>query len=146
MTPHRLDIRVYYEDTDAAGVVYHARYLAFAERARTEALREAGVPHHELVRNEGSIFVVRRVKMDYLRPARLDDVLTVVTGQTRMGAATATLRQDFFLSRSPAADGTVARLEVELACVRVTDGRPVRIPSRWRLALSGEEVRSGSGG
>ena len=139
MTPHRLDIRVYFEDTDAAGLVYHARYLAFAERGRTEALREAGVPHEELLRNDGLIFVVRRVEIDYLRPARLDDVLTVATEPTQMGAATATLRQDF-----SAGGREVARLEVQLACVRVADGRPARIPSRFRAAF--EEVRSGSDG
>ncbi len=130
MSTHRLEIRVYFEDTDAGGMVYHARYLAFAERGRTEALREAGVPHEELVRLEGMIFVVRRVKMDYLRPARLDDIVTVATAATHMGAATATLRQDFSV-----ADREVGRLEVELACVRLADGRPARIPPRWRTAF-----------
>ena len=93
-------------------------------------LRDAGVPHSELVRNEGLIFVVRRVKMDYLRPARLDDLLTVATEPTSMGAATATLRQDFSVGESE-----VAQLEVLLACVRVADGRPARIPPRWRAAF-----------
>ena len=136
MTPHRLQIRVYYEDTDAGGIVYHARYLAFAERARTELLRERGVPHADLVRNEGLIFVVRRIKMDYLRPARLDDLLTVATVPGEFGAATAILRQEFVVG-----DQAVARLEVQLACVRGADGRPSRIPVRWRTAF--EEMRSG---
>ncbi len=136
MTPHRLQLRVYYEDTDAGGVVYHARYLAFAERARTELLREHGVPHEELVRNEGLIFVVRRVEMDYLRPARLDDLVTVTTVPTEFGAATTMLRQDFAVG-----DQVVARLAVQLACVRRADGRPSRIPARWRAAF--EEMRSG---
>ncbi len=136
MTPHRLAIRVYYEDTDAGGVVYHARYLAFAERARTELLRELGVPHDALVRNEGLIFVVRRIKMDYLRPARLDDLVTVATEPTELGAATAALRQDFAVG-----ERAVARLDVQLACVRGADGRPSRIPARWRAAF--EEMRSG---
>ena len=133
---HRLDLRVYYEDTDAAGMVYHARYLAFAERARSELLRSAGVPHEDLVRNEGLMFVVRRVKMDYLRPARLDEMLTVTTEPTELGAALAVLRQDFSVG-----ERAVARLDVQLACVRGSDGRPSRIPSRWRVAF--EEVRSG---
>ncbi len=137
--PHRLHVRIYYEDTDAGGMVYHARYLAFAERARAELLREAGVPHEELVRTEGLIFVVRRIKMDYLRPARLDEMLTVATEPLLMGAATATLRQDFAVG-----DRNVARMDVQLACVRGADGRPCRIPPRWRAAL--EEVRSGSDG
>ncbi len=137
--PHRLDLRVYYEDTDAGGIVYHARYLAFAERGRAELLRDAGVPHEELVRDEGLIFVVRRVKMDYLRPARLDEMLTVTTEPTELGAALAMLRQDFAVG-----DRTVARLDVQLACVRGADGRPSRIPPRWRAAF--EEVRRGSDG
>ena len=136
MTPHRLQLRVYYEDTDAGGVVYHARYLAFAERARAELLRDHGVPHDDLVRNEGLIFVVRRIKMDYLRPARLDDMVTVTTEPLELGAATASLQQDFAVG-----DQAVARLAVQLACVRGRDGRPARIPPRWRAAL--EEMRSG---
>ncbi len=137
--PHRLDIRIYYEDTDAGGIVYHARYLAFAERGRAELLRDAGVPHEDLVRNEGLIFVVRRIKMDYLRPARVDEVLTVTTDPTELGAALAVFRQEFAVGTR-----AVARMDVQLACVRGTDGRPTRIPSRWRTAF--EEVRRGSDG
>ncbi len=76
---HRYPLRVYYEDTDAAGIVYHANYLRFAERARTEAMRALGIPHAELLRDCNLMFVVRRIKVDYLRPARLDDSLVVVT-------------------------------------------------------------------
>ncbi len=117
-------------------MVYHARYLAFAERARAETLRALGVPHEEMVRDTGLIFVVRRIKMDYLRPARLDDVLTVTTGLEQLGAAMAVLRQAFAVGRQ-----AVAAMEVQLACVRGADGRPQRIPPRWRRAL--EEVRRG---
>ncbi len=131
MTPYTLTLRVYYEDTDAGGIVYHARYLAFAERARTEALRQAGVPHAELADGYGLIFVVHRVEMDYLRPARLDDELVVTTGPWALGAATVEVRQVF-----TAAGGTVGSLLVKLACVRRADGRPARIPDRWRAALS----------
>jgi acyl-CoA thioester hydrolase len=76
---HRYAVRVYYEDTDAGGVVYHATFLRFAERARTEALREMGIPHAELVQQFASMFVVRRIEVDYLRPAHIDDSLIVVT-------------------------------------------------------------------
>ena len=131
MIPYTHTVRVYYEDTDAGGIVYHARYLAFAERARTEALRQAGVPHQELVNDYGLIFVVHRVEMDYLRPARLDDELTVVTGPWALGAATVEVRQAF-----TAADERVGSLLVKLACVRRADGRPARIPDRGRAALS----------
>ncbi len=133
MSEYRLKLRVYYEDTDAGGVVYHARYLAFAERARSEALREAGVPHSELVADHGLFFVVRRAEMDYLRPIRLDEEIVVVTGPWAMGAASVDVRQRFEV-----AGRRVAALLVKLACVRQADGRPVRIPERWRLAFSGE--------
>jgi acyl-CoA thioester hydrolase len=128
--PHVASYRVYYEDTDAGGVVYHARYLAFAERARTEMLRAAGVPHAEMQRDEGLIFVVRRVKIDYLRPTRLDDVLQLTTRPMVLKAASTTLRQEFAVSGSP-----VATADVDLACVRGSDGRPQRIPARWRQAF-----------
>ncbi len=135
MTPYTHTVRVYFEDTDAGGIVYHARYLAFAERARTEALRQAGVPHQELVNGYGLIFVVHRVEMDYLRPARLDDELTVVTGPWALGAAAVEVRQ-VFTRVAVGADERVGSLLVKLACVRRADGRPARIPDRWRAALS----------
>ncbi len=84
---HRYALRVYYEDTDAGGIVYHANYLRFAERARTEALRDLGVPHAEMVRDWRLMFVVRRAKLDYFRPARLDDSLEVVTEPVELRAA-----------------------------------------------------------
>ena len=133
MTTFRLCLRIYYEDTDAGGIVYHARYLAFAERARTEALREAGVPHAELATGHGLSFVVRRAEVVYLRPARLDDELVVVTGPWAMGAASVNVQQRF-----EAAGHDVAALRINLACVRQADGRPARIPDRWRAALAGK--------
>lgn len=134
MNHHTMDIRVYYEDTDAAGMVYHARYLAFAERGRAEMLRWAGVPHEDLVREEGLIFVVRRIKIDYLRPARLDAVLQLTTTPTVMKAASAVLRQEFAVDGQP-----MVAMDVDLACVRGSDGRPQRIPAPWRQAF--EEMR-----
>ena len=134
---HTLPIRVYYEDTDAAGIVYHARYLAFAERARTEAMRDGGAAHDELATQHGLFFVVRRAEMDYLRPARLDELLLVTTRVTVLGGASLSVRQEFAVG-----DRAVAVLHMELACVRQADGRPARIPERWRAALGGE----GAGG
>ncbi len=131
---YRLKLRVYYEDTDAGGIVYHARYLAFAERARTEALREAGASHDELVTRFGLIFVVRRIKMDYLRPVRLDAEVVVVTGPWALGGATVDVQQRFEV-----AGQETGRLSVGLACIRASDGRPARIPQRWRDALGGAE-------
>ena len=129
---HSLPVRVYYEDTDAGGIVYHARYLAFAERARTEAMRLSGATHDELATQHGLILVVRRREMDYLGPAGLDDVLVITTDVLEVRGASMTVRQDF------AVDGqAVGALRVALACVRRTDGRPARLPERWRAVWAG---------
>ena len=128
---HRYDVRVYYEDTDAAGVAYHASYLRFAERARTEALRAAGIPHAELLERFTLMFVVRRIEVDYLRPARLDESLTVLTEPLDVGGATVTLRQEV---RGPG--GSCAVLTVRLACVKPGEGKPGRLPQRWRTVLT----------
>lgn len=135
-------IRVYYEDTDAGGIVYHARYLAFAERARTEAMRAGGATHDELATQYGLIFVVRRAEMDYLRPARLDDVLTVTTETVAVGGASLALRQGFSVEARE-----IGVLRVKLACIRREDGRPARLPGKWRAAFgAGEGAGCGSGG
>ena len=128
---HRHAVRVYYEDTDAGGVVYHARYLAFAERARTEAMRAGGAAHGELAVQHGLIFVVRRVKMDYLRPARLDDVVEIATVTERMGGASLVVRQEFAVGGR-----AIGTMLVTLACIRASDGRPARIPDRWHAVLA----------
>ncbi len=140
VVPHRYDLRVYYEDTDAGGIVYHANYLRFAERARTEALRALGVPHAALVRDHQRMFVVRRVKLDYLRPARLDEPLSVLTDQRGLGAASVRLRQDIV-----GAEGVCATAAIELACVRTDTGRPARIPPAWRNALAGLQAAPAAG-
>lgn len=127
---HRYPLRVYYEDTDAGGIVYHANYLRYAERARTEAMRALGAPHADLVRDCNLMFVVRRAKLDYLRPARLDDLLEIVTEPLDLRAATVTLRQDI-----RGALGSCAVAEIELACVMLDEARPARIPPRWRAAF-----------
>ncbi len=128
---HRYAVRVYYEDTDAGGVVYHATYLRFAERARTEALREAGIPHSELLERFGLMFVVRRVEVDYVRPAHIDDSLLVITQPLAIGGATVTLRQDVC-----GPEGSSAVLKVRLACIRSGEGKPGRLPPLWRRVLS----------
>ena len=131
MTAHIFSCRVYFEDTDAAGVVYHANHLHFVERARTEALRDLGVPHAALIAEHGLIFVVRRIKMDYLRVARLDDSLEVATTVLAVGASKIDLSQEIRRGAE-----TIAEAKVGLACVRRDDGRPARIPPRWRHALA----------
>jgi acyl-CoA thioester hydrolase len=137
---HRYTLRVYYEDTDAGGVVYHASYLRYAERARTEALRDLGIPHAALVARHGLMFVVRRIKVDYLRPARLDESLTVVTEPLAVGGASVVLRQDV---RGSA--GTCAVLDVQLACVAPGDEKPARLPRCWRTVLAGMHAAATAG-
>jgi acyl-CoA thioester hydrolase len=130
---HHYPVRVYYEDTDAGGVVYHANYLRFAERARTEALRDLGVPHADMTADHGLMFMVRRVKLDYLEPARLEDSLVVVTRPMAIGGASVELSQ--MVQRS--GGSSLVRLEIQLVCVGVADQRPRRLPGRWREALLG---------
>ena len=127
---HRYAIRVYYEDTDAGGVVYHANYLRYAERARTEALRDLGCPHAAMVDGFGVMFMVRGLEVDYERGARLDDALTVETEVQEVGGATVRLIQTV---RNK--DGVCATLAVRLACVRLEGNKPGRIPPLWRERL-----------
>ncbi len=131
MIAHTHNVRVYFEDTDAGGVMYHAAYLGFAERARTEALRDAGLPHAAMLNEHGVMFMVRRVQIEYLRPARLDDMLTIRTNTLAATGATITLAQGFFLGETK-----LAHAQVLLACVRQPAGKPTRIPPRWRDALA----------
>jgi acyl-CoA thioester hydrolase len=126
MSTHQLKIRVYYEDTDAGGVVYHARYLAFAERARTEMLRDAGFEHAKQA-NEGiKDFAVVAISINYRAPARLDDLLTVKTQITKVGGASMEMQQDIYH-----ADQLITELKVTLVCV---DGnfKAVRLPAEIR--------------
>lgn len=139
---HYYRLRVYFEDTDAGGIVYHANFLGFAERARTEALRDLGVPHAELVQKFGLIFVVRRANLDYLRPARLDEELVVTTEGVTLAGASVSLRQTFMRAGE---ERPLAVLDLLLACMRLADQRPARLPARWREAL-GCLVGSGNAG
>jgi acyl-CoA thioester hydrolase len=135
MIRHAQHIRVYYEDTDAGGVMYHATYLRFAERARTEALRDAGLPHADMLAQHGVMFMVRRLDLEYLRPARLDDLVTVTTESLSVTGARVTLRQEFSIAGEPIA---VAR--IMLVCVKAgvkpAAGSAARIPPAWRAALA----------
>lgn len=127
---HRHALRVYYEDTDAGGIVYYANYLKFAERARTEMMRQAGVPHAEMVARDGVMFAVRRCEVDYLGSARLDDLLDIETRLLKVGGAS--LEAEQIIRR----DGDdLARLRIRLACID-RDGRPARLPAAVRAALA----------
>lgn len=119
---HRWPIRVYYEDTDAAGIVYHAQYICFCERARTEFLRALGLDHRRLLAEHGLLFAVRRVGLDLMRPARLDDRLEVVTSVEACRGARLTARQ-----RIEREGDLVADARIELATVS-PEMRPRRVP------------------
>ena len=126
---HEWPIRVYYEDTDFAGVVYYANYLRFVERARTEWLRGLGVDQVALQRDAGLTFVVRRCEIDYLAPARFDDALIVRSTVARFGRASLILRQ--IVGRE---DVVLAEAMVRLACID-QEGRPRRMPQPMRALL-----------
>ena len=130
-TPHRLAVRVYYEDTDEGGIVYHAAYLRFAERARTEMLRELGFDHIALRREQGILFAVRRCTVEFMKPARLDDLLEVETVLLKLGGARLVLRQTVLLADQP-----IVQLEVELALLS-PELRPRRLPAALAERLSG---------
>jgi acyl-CoA thioester hydrolase len=127
---HRFPVRVYYEDTDAAGMVYYANYLKFAERARTELLRASGSSHREMMEAFDAAFAVSRCEVDYLRPALLDDLLTVETRVAEVGAAVVRLDQ-----RVLRGEELLARLAIRVACLN-RKGRPQRLPDPVREALS----------
>ena len=118
----RVRIRVYYEDTDAGGIVYHANYLAFAERARTEMLRCLGLDHARLRANADVAFTVRRCAIDYRAPARLDDLLEIQTRLVRLGGASLDLDQ-----RIVRGTQLLAQLDLRLAMLG-PDLRVARLP------------------
>jgi acyl-CoA thioester hydrolase len=116
-------VRVYWEDTDAGGVVYYANYLRFLERARSEWLRALGVEQTELAERDGVLFVVRRVEADYLAPARFNDLLQVVCRLENLGRASIVMEQQ--VRRG---DEVLLRARVKAACVQARDFRPAKIP------------------
>ena len=124
---HRFPVRVYYEDTDAAGIVYYANYLKYAERARTEWLRAAGAGVGAALK--GLIFVVRHCAIDYLQPAHLDELLEVET--SLLAAAGAVLDLEQVVRRDGA---LLVRMQVTLACLNEA-GRPARLPAALRAAF-----------
>lgn len=122
---HTFPIRIYYEDTDFSGNVYHAAYLKFFERARTEFLRDAGIHHSELAA-EGLAFAVRSMQIDFIAPAHIDDLLTVETEPLSATGARLTLRQTILR------DGEIL-VGAELIVVAIrTSGGPARLPAALR--------------
>jgi acyl-CoA thioester hydrolase len=129
MSIHRLTIRVYYEDTDLAGVVYYANYLRFIERGRSEALRDLGIDQVAMKRDLGLVFVVRSLTIDYLSPAIFDDMLEVRTRVTRLRGASVEMAQEVWRG-----EGCLNRAAVTIACMD-SAGRPQRLPPDVRGRL-----------
>ena len=129
---HILPVRVYFEDTDFAGLVYHANYLKFCERGRSDFIRLLGIHHQDLAnpdQGDGAVFVVRRMEIDYLKPARLDDVLEVITRCAETRAASLTLVQEV------RRDGVVL-VRAKVLVVLVSEaGKPQRLGQLVRGAL-----------
>ena len=129
---HRLQQRVYYEDTDFTGVVYHARYLHFFERGRTDFLRVSGVSHTDLVagahsgiKSEKLMWIIRRMEIDYKAPAKIDDILTIETRTLEISGARIIMGQEIFCESKP-----LCAAKVEAALVN-GEGRPRRFPAAW---------------
>jgi acyl-CoA thioester hydrolase len=123
--PHRFPIRVYYEDTDMAGIVYYANYLRYIERARSDWVRGLGIDQRAL-REDGVVFAVRRVEADYLQPARFDDALEVQTETRGATGARLTLFQQVWRGET-----LLFRAEVVIVCLGPS-GQPLRLPANMR--------------
>ncbi|MEN3211116.1 tol-pal system-associated acyl-CoA thioesterase [Methylorubrum populi] len=133
---HRLPVRIYYEDTDFSGFVYHASYLRFMERGRTELLRALAGDQSEMhAEGAGLVFVVRKMGLDFLKPARMDDWIDVLTWSSELRGASMHLTQE--VRRG---DDILVRAEVVVACVK--NGRAIRLPDVLRRALTPPGVRS----
>lgn len=128
---HSIPIRIYYEDTDAGGVVYHGSYLNFAERGRTEFLRSIGHTNSELAKSLGMIFVVRHLDIEYFKPAFLDDLLQLTTATTEIKNTSFTMTHRFQRD-----DEILTQMSVSLVCVDSKTYRPVRVPDILRSELS----------
>jgi acyl-CoA thioester hydrolase len=129
---HVLPVRVYFEDTDFTGLVYHANFLKFCERGRSDFIRLLGIDHQSLAapkQGEPAVFVVRRIEIDYLKPARIDEVLEVVTHCAEIGGATLVLDQEVRRDGTP-----LARAKVSVVLVSHA-GKPQRLGQLVRGAL-----------
>jgi acyl-CoA thioester hydrolase len=130
MSAFQFQVRVYWEDTDAGGIVFYANYLKFFERARTEWLRAAGVEQQALRDSTGLMFVVAGTQLRYLAPARLDDLLSITVDPEPAGRASLVVRQ-----RALRGDTLLCEGEIRIGCVRAADLKPQRLPDPVVAAL-----------
>lgn len=138
-SPHRFQLRVYYEDTDFSGVVYHASYLRFLERGRTEFIRDLGIDQAVLHREEGFAFAVRRMTVDWLRPARMDEILVVESEAIRLKGASLELAQRIVR-------GDELLLTAQVLVAGIVAGRPARLPRVIGARLSAFAAAASDGG
>ncbi|MEM9270771.1 MAG: tol-pal system-associated acyl-CoA thioesterase [Pseudomonadota bacterium] len=129
MTVHRTHLRVYYEDTDMAGIVYYANYLKYLERGRSDAVREMGIDQLKLRDDAGLVFAVRRVEIDYLRPARFGDTLVVETRTSHVSGAKLVMDQRVLCEEAPVVEASVKVAFMSL------EGRVTRFPADVLSAL-----------
>lgn len=129
---NKLPVRIYYEDTDAGGIVYHASFLRFAERGRSEYLRDHNINNSDLLPGHGFHFVVRHISIDYVAPCFLDDQLIVETSVVDLGNASFTMQQTIRRSEQMVCD-----MKVVLVCVNEA-GKAVRVPDMLRAILKVE--------
>ncbi|MGD9638958.1 MAG: tol-pal system-associated acyl-CoA thioesterase [Alphaproteobacteria bacterium] len=129
---HNYPVRVFYEDTDAGGIVYYANYLKFAERARSELLRTLGFNNSRLFNSNGEqvAFAVKTCEIDYKQPARLDDALNVFTKVVEIKGASLTMEQNIFKD-----ENLLVVFKVKLACIKLNDGKPSRLLDDVKSAL-----------
>ena len=134
---HILPIRVYFEDTDFTGVVYHATYLRWCERGRSDFVRLLGIHHNELLNPEDgaepSVFVVRNLEIDYLRPAKIDEILEVITEVEEIGGATITLKQQVIREKT-----ILAKLKIKIVLINQS-GKPQRIGQIMKDAFTSHQ-------
>ena len=130
MTHHSMNIRVYYEDTDLGGVVYYANYLRFIERARSEWIRDLGIDQIKMRNEEEAIFVVTKIKADYLSPAYFDDILTVDTRIKVVSPVRADFYQNIFRE-----DKVIFKAEVCVTCTS-NSGKVLRLPEKIKILMT----------
>ena len=131
-TEFNWQVRVYYEDTDAGGVVFYANYLRFMERARTEWLRNVGFEHEQLINEHGIIFAVKNVTIDYKKPGRLDDLLTVTSTLLNSRGASITFQQSIKNEK----DELLTQAEIKVACLNATTLKASPMPEELLLELN----------